>query len=265
MTIDRFAEKYTSITPYQYGANNPIKFIDVNGDSITVSYGDRSLSYDNGNFYENGSLVERNKRGKITGKGSSFFRSVEGMISTLNSTDAGSEIVSQLSGSKNIFDIKYRKGAANFIAGFESFSSPELINNASALQVLSERGKIIEGFPANQFGSGGTIYFDPYVKLPTSTTTGTVSADQTIVLFHELYHAAEANLGLLDGSGRLHNGSSGIVREIRAVYAANILRDQLNKGYYRKTTTSINAQGNLVAPPLPSGFYRSFLFPHPLK
>jgi RHS repeat-associated protein len=37
MTIDRFAEKYTSMTPYQYGANNPIKFIDVNGDSIDVS------------------------------------------------------------------------------------------------------------------------------------------------------------------------------------------------------------------------------------
>lgn len=32
-TLDRFAEKYESLTPYQYGANNPIKYIDVNGDS----------------------------------------------------------------------------------------------------------------------------------------------------------------------------------------------------------------------------------------
>ena len=31
---DRFAEKYISLTPYQYGANNPIYFIDANGDSI---------------------------------------------------------------------------------------------------------------------------------------------------------------------------------------------------------------------------------------
>ncbi len=31
--IDRFAEKYADLTPYQYGANNPIKYIDVNGDS----------------------------------------------------------------------------------------------------------------------------------------------------------------------------------------------------------------------------------------
>jgi RHS repeat-associated protein len=33
-TKDRFAEKYKSLNPYQYAANNPIKFIDVNGDSI---------------------------------------------------------------------------------------------------------------------------------------------------------------------------------------------------------------------------------------
>jgi RHS repeat-associated protein len=32
-TQDAFAEKYSSLTPYQYGANNPIKYIDVNGDS----------------------------------------------------------------------------------------------------------------------------------------------------------------------------------------------------------------------------------------
>jgi len=31
---DRFAEKYFDFTPYQYGANNPIIFIDINGDSI---------------------------------------------------------------------------------------------------------------------------------------------------------------------------------------------------------------------------------------
>jgi RHS repeat-associated protein len=32
-TQDRFADKYHSMSPYQYGANDPIKNIDVNGDS----------------------------------------------------------------------------------------------------------------------------------------------------------------------------------------------------------------------------------------
>jgi RHS repeat-associated protein len=34
---DRFADKYFTLTPYQYGANNPILFVDVNGDSLIVT------------------------------------------------------------------------------------------------------------------------------------------------------------------------------------------------------------------------------------
>jgi RHS repeat-associated protein len=36
-TQDRYAEKYYALTPYQYGANNPILFIDNNGDSLIVN------------------------------------------------------------------------------------------------------------------------------------------------------------------------------------------------------------------------------------
>ncbi len=36
MTQDAFAGKYDMLSPYQYGANNPISNIDVNGDSIYV-------------------------------------------------------------------------------------------------------------------------------------------------------------------------------------------------------------------------------------
>ena len=36
LTTDRFAHKYPNLTPYQYAANNPIRFIDVNGDSLNV-------------------------------------------------------------------------------------------------------------------------------------------------------------------------------------------------------------------------------------
>ncbi|MBS1632563.1 MAG: hypothetical protein JST10_08315 [Bacteroidetes bacterium] len=36
-TQDRFSEKYLNFSPYQYGANNPLRYIDKNGDSIIVS------------------------------------------------------------------------------------------------------------------------------------------------------------------------------------------------------------------------------------
>jgi RHS repeat-associated protein len=35
--IDRFAEKYYDWTGYQYGGNNPIKFVDIRGDSLDVA------------------------------------------------------------------------------------------------------------------------------------------------------------------------------------------------------------------------------------
>ena len=36
-TQDRFAEKYHPMAPYQYAANNPLLYIDINGDSIIFS------------------------------------------------------------------------------------------------------------------------------------------------------------------------------------------------------------------------------------
>ena len=37
-SIDRFAEKYNAMSPFGYAANNPIKFIDVQGDSVTIYF-----------------------------------------------------------------------------------------------------------------------------------------------------------------------------------------------------------------------------------
>src|SRR5690606_11996154 len=56
-TQDRFVDYYHSLNPYQYTANNPINFIDENGDYITVDKKDKdgnvmlSLLYENGKVY----------------------------------------------------------------------------------------------------------------------------------------------------------------------------------------------------------------------
>ena len=36
MTTDRFSEKYYSMSPYQYAANNPVNIVDINGDSLSI-------------------------------------------------------------------------------------------------------------------------------------------------------------------------------------------------------------------------------------
>ena len=52
-SVDRFAEKYSFQTPYAYAANDPIKFIDVNGDSIRINGGNgEAVFYTPGANYE---------------------------------------------------------------------------------------------------------------------------------------------------------------------------------------------------------------------
>ena len=34
--VDRFSEKYYSMSPYQYAANNPVNIVDINGDSLSI-------------------------------------------------------------------------------------------------------------------------------------------------------------------------------------------------------------------------------------
>ena len=51
-TNDRFAEKYHSMSPYQYGANNPVKHIDVKGDSI-IDINGKAITYQNNEWSSN--------------------------------------------------------------------------------------------------------------------------------------------------------------------------------------------------------------------
>ena len=52
---DRFAEKYFSMSPYQYGANNPIYYVDINGDSIvSITRQDNQVIIENSPSEEGG-------------------------------------------------------------------------------------------------------------------------------------------------------------------------------------------------------------------
>ena len=64
LTTDRFADKYPSLTPYQYTANNPMLFIDVNGDSINVT-GQEQQAYIDMLMQLTGLTISRNKNGNL--------------------------------------------------------------------------------------------------------------------------------------------------------------------------------------------------------
>ncbi|SMD45748.1 RHS repeat-associated core domain-containing protein [Aquiflexum balticum DSM 16537] len=98
--IDRFSEKYYGLSPYQYGANNPIKYIDINGDSIVVNtqfaiptiFGgvnaNISLHYNNGTFnFQNGAEYSGPDQ---------FVNNVKSGLNELEKSNAGNEMINTL-------------------------------------------------------------------------------------------------------------------------------------------------------------------------
>ena len=102
---DRFAEKYFPVSPYQYAINNPIRYIDVNGDSIWVNYGNNQrVYYDNGTLYnEDGSEYEGDNK---------FVSAVSKTLQRMSETEIGDEVLNSLVSSENNFIFKNEQSAA---------------------------------------------------------------------------------------------------------------------------------------------------------
>jgi len=100
-TPDRFCEKYPNLSPYQYGANDPIKFIDVNGDSIKIIIDkSNSVYYDNGKIYNadgseytgKGTKVKKNGNRVLTGD---LKKVVNALDKISNGGSAGKELIEE--------------------------------------------------------------------------------------------------------------------------------------------------------------------------
>ncbi|MCX2576380.1 RHS repeat-associated core domain-containing protein [Pedobacter sandarakinus] len=160
-TMDRFAEKYHTLTPYQYGANNPVLNIDVNGDSIIIANGKEQIMYNNGQLtWNNGAKKGEvydgkayNKKGELTG----FVEKAVGALNDIrNGGEAGSNLVNGLQSTTK--DVTIARGD----------------NGALGLQISWRPGSGDSGIDQN----------------------GNTERPSFIGLAHELAHAADA----LDGT-----------------------------------------------------------------
>ncbi len=111
--IDRYSTKYPSLSSYHYTANNPMRFIDVNGDSLRIQtsdntyayYSNGNLSNSNGSQY-NGPGVKMKKDGSIKLKGN-LKRTVNDLNSISEGGEAGSNLISAIVSSNQTATINY--------------------------------------------------------------------------------------------------------------------------------------------------------------
>ncbi|WP_051291073.1 M91 family zinc metallopeptidase [Pedobacter glucosidilyticus] len=116
-TIDRFAEKYVDMNPYQYGANNPIKNIDINGDSIWVSITTTVNNAAQTDKYYYGQDAKGNygfidQSGSMYSGGNKFIGQVGTALSDLRSGKVGAGLVNDLMTSTNNTEIAQRSSNA---------------------------------------------------------------------------------------------------------------------------------------------------------
>lgn len=111
-SIDRFAEKFPWQSPYVFAGNNPVNYVDVNGDSIWINYNDANgqqqrLLYTNGMTYNGSDKVVAQQINSLN---------------SMNKTKNGSTVLTELSNSINHFNITNNQSASG-TAGFMGYGS----------------------------------------------------------------------------------------------------------------------------------------------
>ncbi|WP_347923123.1 DUF6443 domain-containing protein [Pontimicrobium sp. SW4] len=109
--IDRYSESFMPISTYQYAANNPVSYIDYNGDYITLGINDEegneySVLYENGKAYhyskdEDGNIV---KGGEYDGD-ASFVDQAVSDLGKIGNTKQGNTILGKLQRSSTRYNI----------------------------------------------------------------------------------------------------------------------------------------------------------------
>ena len=199
MTMDPLAEKYYSISPYAYCANNPILYVDRDGREISFSYEYEKDEYGNYIKNKNGGYnllgITMNVTGKVINISSN---------SKVNMADATKRISSQLESSfrGEINGVTFSTNANLSVAN--SMNDVSDSDHVFALANLeSPSGTTLQGV-ASSFGGKVEFIDADYFTGPLDTSIGNVGPGTSA---HEFGHLA----GLKHSSGLMMNQPGGIL------------------------------------------------------
>lgn len=189
--MDRFSEKYYSLSPYSYGANNPAINIDVNGDSIFVT-----------------ALIDNESRKTLT----MHYGQIDGKWGLINNGK-----IYNGGGAKKITE------ALNDIRTGGEFGASyigDLVKGEYNVTIFEHSGR--------NTTQGSDIYADPDYPQLAPTESGTKAIPFRITLGHELDHASNHAKGITFGNWTSVSGPEGkraiSQSEISATHIENRIR-----------------------------------------
>ena len=177
LSVDPMSDKYPSLSPYTYCANNPVRLVDPNGDTIVIAGVDgRKIIY-------------------MPGMVKTGDRFTQETIDALNELYSGKsslakEMVEKLSSSNYNYRIEYSDVKSDF---FESDYFSAAVNVQDEFEA-TRKSMLQKGEITN--GCGGIIRWK-YLECLTKVVNG-VDNLPIMGLAHELAHAYDAMRGLFD-------------------------------------------------------------------
>jgi len=190
-TQDRYAEKYLDFTPYQYGANNPILFVDINGDSISVAeqYRAQFNSALESVFGKDASKFSYNSSGKLVtnltkkdfkGAQRQAFKGLSKVMGEETNTNivyGASTQITMNDGTTQTVNASQGGGALTVLASENNVSENTILVDPNAATTFN-----VQAVNGSYYSSGGAV-------LPgITTTTASVTSSMQNATWHELGH-----------------------------------------------------------------------------
>ena len=148
LSVDPMADKYPSMTPYNYCAWNPVKLVDPDGREIVI-IGDIGTPYtwNNGSIYRSGYKVKALSAG--------FVKETANSLNKINKTKEGKKVLERLSKSNNKYFIS-RKQYNSSPSAFVESEKKLYMNGITDFSVLSH--ELFHAFQYDNKRYGRSIY-----------------------------------------------------------------------------------------------------------